>query len=327
MKTSPRPAALDSLIHDRIDWNLLRTFLAIVEERSISLAAARLHLTQSAVSQALKRLETQLDHRLIQRHNQSFEVTATGEAVRQVAERMYQSLSQLRPELADRPDETSGSVRLLTASRIHSHVYDGFLAEFHRTFPFIELHIEVMKSSDIIGAVQTATATAGIALCPTSIRKLDKRLFLRQRYAMFCGRGHRLFGRTDVQLSELVTENFVSFSSDLIGGGLSPLTIFRDQQGFSGRIVASSSNHDEVRRLIFAGFGIGYLPEHSVVEDLEADRLWRLPPSEGVADVDLYMLRNPAQTFSDAETAFLDTFDRYIDKFTLAERLASSYIS
>lgn len=316
----------DALIHDKIDWNLLRTFLAIVEERSISLAAARLHLTQSAVSQALKRLETQLDHRLIQRHDRSFEVTATGEAVRQVAERMYQNLSQLRPKLAERPDETSGSVKLLTASRIHSNVYDGFLAEFHRTFPFVELHIEVMKSSDIIGALQAGTATAGIALCPSSMRKLDKRLFLRQRYAMFCGRGHRLFGRTDIPLSELTSENFVSFSSDLIGGGLSPLTIFRDQQGFSGRIVASSSNHDEVRRLIFAGYGIGYLPDHSVAKDFAEDRLWRLPPSEGVADVDLYMLRNLAQTFSTAEMAFLDTFDRYVDKFTLAERLATNYV-
>ena len=54
---------------DRLDWNLLRTFLVIVQERSISGAAAKLHLTQSAVSQALKRLEEQLDRRLIERHN------------------------------------------------------------------------------------------------------------------------------------------------------------------------------------------------------------------------------------------------------------------
>lgn len=47
-------------LNDRLDWNLLRTFLVIGQEGSISRAAARLHLSQPAVSQALRRLEEQL---------------------------------------------------------------------------------------------------------------------------------------------------------------------------------------------------------------------------------------------------------------------------
>ena len=47
---------------ERLDWNLLR-LLVIVQERSISAAATKLHLTQSTVSQALKRLEDQLQRR------------------------------------------------------------------------------------------------------------------------------------------------------------------------------------------------------------------------------------------------------------------------
>ena len=64
---------------ERLDWNLLRTFLVIVQERSISAAATKLHLTQSAVSQALKRLEDQLQRRLIERHNKAFTITSAGE--------------------------------------------------------------------------------------------------------------------------------------------------------------------------------------------------------------------------------------------------------
>ncbi|MFP3186780.1 MAG: LysR family transcriptional regulator, partial [Paraburkholderia sp.] len=39
-------------LNDRLDWNLLRTYLVIMQERSVSRAAARLHVTQPAVSQA-----------------------------------------------------------------------------------------------------------------------------------------------------------------------------------------------------------------------------------------------------------------------------------
>src|SRR5258705_10770773 len=64
---------------ERLDWNLLRTFLVIVQERSISGAAAKLHVTQSAVSQALKRLEDQLQRRLIEPHNTALTVANRGD--------------------------------------------------------------------------------------------------------------------------------------------------------------------------------------------------------------------------------------------------------
>lgn len=68
----------DRLLNDRLDWNLLRTYLVIGQEGSMSRAAARLHITQSAVSQALKRLEEQLDCVLIARSGRRFELTETG---------------------------------------------------------------------------------------------------------------------------------------------------------------------------------------------------------------------------------------------------------
>ncbi|MBW9336976.1 LysR family transcriptional regulator, partial [Herbaspirillum sp. RU 5E] len=58
-------AAQGTRANERLDWNLLRTYLVIVQERGISAAASKLHLTQSAVSQALRRLEQHLGKRLI----------------------------------------------------------------------------------------------------------------------------------------------------------------------------------------------------------------------------------------------------------------------
>ena len=62
-------------IHDTLDWNLLRTFIVIVQEESVSRAAARLYLSQPAVSLSLKRLEERLGQRLIERDSHSFRVT------------------------------------------------------------------------------------------------------------------------------------------------------------------------------------------------------------------------------------------------------------
>ena len=69
------------LLNDRLDWNLLRTFRVIGQELSISRAAARLHLRQPAISQALKRLEEQLDCQLILRRGPRFVLTEAGEQI------------------------------------------------------------------------------------------------------------------------------------------------------------------------------------------------------------------------------------------------------
>src|SRR5258708_26887258 len=104
-------------------------------------------------------------------------------------------MSRLETELDDRSDDITGSIRLLSVSRIDSGVYDEFLAEFHKTYPREDLQIEVMRSSDIISSLLQKTTTAGLGLRRTPVDKLEQRCFLRQRSALFSALHHRLIGR------------------------------------------------------------------------------------------------------------------------------------
>lgn len=293
---------------DRLDWNLMRTYLAIGQEKSISRAAARLFITQSAVSQSLKRLEEQLECALILRRGPRFYLTPAGEEVLQIAEEVYGNMSRLAATVKNPEDDIAGKVRILSISQVQSALYDDFLADFHRDHPRVELEVEVMRSSDIQSSLNQKTATVGLGLCRLPQARLERVRLMRQRYAFFCGKRHRLFGQRRLPLEALMGENFVSFTSDQIGGNLSPLTMFRDQQGFTGKVVASSSSFEEIRRLIIAGYGIGCLPEHLVDIDLHNGLIWRLPPADGVVDVDVFLMWNREQRMNRAETVFLESF-------------------
>lgn len=310
---SPKHWHARRLLSDRLDWNLLRAFLVIGQEKSISRAAARLFLTQSAVSQSLKRLEEQLECPLILRRGPRFDLSPAGEEVLRIAEEIYGNVARLSATLKSPEDDVVGKVRILTISKVQSALYDDFLVQFHRDHPRVELEVEVMGSSDIQSALSQRTATVGLGLCRFPQAKLERRRLLRQRYAFFCGKRHRLFGQRKLPLEALQSENFVSFTSDQVGGNLSPLTMFRDQQGFTGKIVASSSSFEEIRRLIIAGYGVGCLPEHLVDIDLHNGLIWRLPPAEGVVDVDVFLMWNRDQRMSRAETVFLQAFEQAIE--------------
>jgi len=311
MMSKDRPA---TYLNDRLDWNLLRTFLAIAREKSVSRAATRLHLTQPAVSQALKRLEDQLGMRLVDRHGPRIEMTQAGIEVQQIAEDVYGTISRLSLAKVDRDHDISGMVRLSAVSGIDFPAYDAFLAAFHCSYPRIELESQEMRSADVVASLQQKSATLGLTPRRALPKKVESRLFLRQRYALFCGRHHPLFGRTDLKTADLVSEKFVSFTGDKVGDHMSPLTFFRDEMGFTERVVGSSSSMSEVKRFIFAGFGIGCLPEHVVRDDVANGRFHRLPPDEGVADLDIYLLWSGDRKFSAAERAFLDALHAFIDE-------------
>ncbi|MGF6153919.1 LysR family transcriptional regulator [Pseudomonas fluorescens] len=311
---SPLSQSSRRFLNDRLDWNLLRTYLVIAQEGSMSRAAARLHITQSAVSQALKRLEEQLDCVLIVRSGRRFDLTETGEEVLRIAADVYGDISRLGPVIESPHDDVVGKVRILTISGIQSPHYDKFLADFHESHPNVELEVEVMGSSNIISALLQKTATVGVGLSRLPQPRLEQRVLFRERYGYFCGQRHRLFGQTNLRLEQLATEHFVSFTSDQLGGNLSPLTLFRDQQGFTGKIVASSTSFEEIHRLICAGFGIGCLPVHLVQRDVEQGLLWRLPPEEGVVDLDIRLLWNREQKMTQAETVFLESFQHLLNR-------------
>ncbi|GGJ93980.1 LysR family transcriptional regulator [Pseudomonas matsuisoli] len=307
-------------LNDRLDWNLLRTFLVIGQEGSISRAAARLHLSQPAVSQALRRLEEQLGSALVIRRGPRISLSKTGEEVMQIAAELYGTVSRLGPAL-DSPLETvAGKIRILMISRIQSQFYDDFLADFHADYPEVEFEVDVLRSSDVASALLQKTASFGLSLCRTPQPRLEQRVLLQQRYAFYCGKRHRLYGRKNLKLSDLQSENFVSFTSDQIGGNLSPLTVFRDQQGFTGRIVASSPSLDEIRRLVGVGCGIGCLPEHIVARDVQSGDMWRLPPADGVIDVNVYLLWNRDQKRTRAEAVFLDRFEDALQRVEVSDR-------
>ncbi|MFD1625426.1 LysR family transcriptional regulator [Azospirillum griseum] len=289
-----------------LDWNLLRTFIAIVQEGSITKAGLRLSLTQPAVSLALKRLEDRLGLPLIDRGAGRFAVTAAGARVYDEAVAIHGAVSRLDTLVHETQDDISGHVRLLMTSRIQTDRLDRSLRDFHRRHPTVTFRIDVMESAAIHIALLQRTGAMALCLLREPIPGLSSVVFLRQTYRLYCGPDSRLFGRRGLDVADVRHEDFVSFTSDQIDGVLLPLTLFRAREGFAGRIVASSGNLDEVRRMIVCGLGIGPLPDHIAARDVADGLLWELPPYDGVAPVDVHLMWNSSAKLNRAERALLD---------------------
>lgn len=310
-------------IHDTLDWNLLRTFIVIVQEESVSRAAVRLYLSQPAVSLSLKRLEERLGQRLIERDSHRFHVTQAGQLVYREAVDIYANVARLAASVGESDPEVSGNISLLFITGIQCQFLDSVFERFHRLYPQVTFEIEEMSSQEVQHSLIQRQGALGICLSRQCPDNLTSQVLARQRYRLYCGRSHRLFGRQNLPMERLTDEAYVSFGSEQLDGVLSPLAVFRAQHGLQGPVVGQSKSLQEIQRMVTAGWGIGCLPEHLVARDVEEGRLWPLPPYDGVAEIDLNLMWHREGRFSNAEATFIDFFLNAMAKVPLESRLTT----
>lgn len=303
-----------------LDWNLLRTFVVIVEEGSITAAATRLLRRQPTVSVALGRLEACIGSRLIERGGGAFRLTAAGRALYRECTEIYGAVTRLEDLAQAATRELTGHVELLLASHVVTPILDRVLAEFHHRFPEVSFEITVETSRNVLQRVLEKSAPLGICLVDRRSPKLDFRMIYREYFGFFCGPSHPLYGRRDLDIDDLRGWAGVSFETDSMDDALRPVAAFRRAHGLDHNIIGRSTHLEEVRRLISCGLGIGPLPLHVVRKDIETGALWRLPPHDDPPAIDIFVVSNPASRLTRAEGRFLTALMAKIDAHPFAER-------
>lgn len=315
----PRPDLSEKFVGE-LDWNLLRTFVVIVQEGGITTAARRLLLRQPTVSLALQRLEARLGSRLIDRGRGVFRVTAAGRELYRECVEIYGSIARLADVATTASREVTGNVHISLASHVITPLLDDTLAAFHAAHPGATYRIKIETSADVARSVQESSASLGICLVNKRLPQLDYELVYREFFGFFCGPSHRLFGRTGLRLEDLRGLAAVSFDTDYVGDALRPVALLRRQYELGQPVVGQSPHLEEVRRMILCGLGIGPLPIHVVDRDIRDGLLWRLPPHRDPPAIDIYLVTNPRRATNRAEAGFIAALRSRIAETPIAAR-------
>jgi DNA-binding transcriptional LysR family regulator len=317
---SLRPALQpDRLVRD-LDWNLLRTFVVLARSGSVTEAAERLRLKQPTVSSALKRLEDRIGRRLINRKPGHFELTEPGQLLLKEAVEIQGAILRLGTIMRDVADEVRGHVEIAMASHVVSPLFDEALSLFHKQHPAATISINISASKDALDAVMARRASFAVCLVRNRNPKLEYARLFREFFGLYCGPPHPLFGRRELTKTDLAGQSSVSFVTDRLEDALRPVTLMRAAADLEDRVVGTSANLEEVRRMIIAGLGIGPLPVHVVRRDVEDGLLWQLPPYDSLPEIGVHVVWNPKARLNRAEKAMLDLLLAKIKETPIEDR-------
>src|SRR5580698_6419377 len=131
-----------------LDFELLRAFVAVVDCGGFHRAAERLNLTQSTVSQQIKRLELETQCPLFRRTTRSVTLTDEGEMLLGDARRLLQLEEAARHRLT--APRLSGTVRLGANEEVASGSLPSALGRFASLHPDVKLEVQIGVSSEMI---------------------------------------------------------------------------------------------------------------------------------------------------------------------------------
>ncbi len=268
------PTALLQRLRLLMDIPQLQTFLAIVEERGFSRAALRLHRTQPAVSQAIRKLEEHLGERLFERGSRDGTLTPAGEVLRGYAERLLRLRGEARSAVEELRSLARGELSL-AANEYTTHFLLPVLTRFREEHPHLTIHVRRSLASRIPEQVLSREVELGVLTFVPESDDLEACAVYDDAVVLVAAPGHPLAGTSEVAIKELGALNFIGHAvasplrqeiTELFARARTPL-----------HMGVQLPSLEAVKRFVAMGAGVAILPGLAVAHELETGALVRIP--------------------------------------------------
>jgi len=144
---------------DDKDWRILKT---IAEEKNLTKAAARLYITQPALTYRLKNIEEEFGAQIVLRIPSGVEFTPQGACLLAYADEMLQKFGSVKERIKNMVDKVQGSLRMGASSVFAHYTLPKILKGFLTFYPEVEIALKTGFSSKIVEMLERQEITLGI---------------------------------------------------------------------------------------------------------------------------------------------------------------------
>lgn len=253
-----------------MDMHELRVFLAVASERSFSKAAAKLHRTQSAVSQAIRRLEDDLGDRLIDRGTKDGRLTEAGRVLRDYAERLMRLEEEAGSAVREVRDLRRGRV-LIGANEGTVHGLLPIISRFKERCADIHVDVRRIAARHVAAEVEQGSLDLGILTFHPPSRAVASITLGVDDLVLLVPPGHPFARRRLVHMAEVGRQPIVAHNDPSPARERVLRTYERRHEELN--IQVSLPSLDAVKRAVGAGLGVAILPRRCALAELARGEL------------------------------------------------------
>ena len=246
-----------------MDIVTLRLFITLARNLHFGKTSELMHMSPSAVSRAIQRLENQLGHRLLLRDNRSAQLTAAGQTFLEYAHESVKQWDRLQRDLEDKSEVLRGQLTMFASVTASQSILPTVLAGFRTEYPDIHIQLETGYAVNALSKLKEGIDVVVAALDDEEDENLMKRIIMSIPI--------RTVAPADGDLCEQLGNKPVDWSATPLvlpstGQVRRSVDSWLREHNVSANVYAEVPGNEAILSLVALGCGVGFVPE-LVVKD------------------------------------------------------------
>jgi len=283
-----------------VNLELYKVFYTVAKCGSLTKAAEELYISQPAVSQAIKQLETQLGGQLFNRTHKGMELSETGgKQIYPIVEQALKLFASAESKYAEFKDTATGVVRICASDTVATHFLLPFIKEYHQKYPDVNLILQNGTSSETIELLKNNKGDIGFVNLPIDDSDINLSNTVMQLHDTFVASEkfiELMNGKVDLKR----LQDYPLLMLELSTATRQAIVSFAHSQGVHLHPEIELASLELMTELAKNGIGIACIPREFVSHELEEGSLKEIVTSPALPTraIGLALPKNDDLTFA-----------------------------
>lgn len=248
---------------------LYKAFYTVAKCGSLTKAAEELYISQPAVSQAIKQLETQLGGTLFNRTHKGMELSETGgKQIFPLVEQALKLFERVESKYAELKDTATGVVRICASDTVATHFLLPYIKRYHEMYPDVNLILQNGTSSETIELLKNKKGDIGFVNLPIDDSDVNLLSSVMQLHDTFVASDR--FAELENGVVELKRlQDYPLLMLELSTSTRQAIVSFAHSQGIHLHPEIELASLELMAELAKSGIGIACIPREFVSHEIE----------------------------------------------------------
>lgn len=281
-------------------FDALKYFMYVVEEKSISKAAKKAHISQSALSQMIHKLEEDLGYELLNRSNRGVTLTASGEIVLKYAGHMIKNYNKMLDDL-ERYDSNHNKIIISGTWSLAAYSLPCMMYKLKKKFNEINFDLVAKSVNEIFSDIQDDLADFGFVDTVPEDKNLACHKVGQEETVLIAKSDYKV--ADELTINELLEVELIMCSMNKktcehLDNALKPIGSKLEDMN----VIFSADSLTSVKSSVMNGFGMAFVPYESVKRELYEKKIKLVGVKDLDLDYDIYMVSKKPKELSPSAT-------------------------
>lgn len=257
-----------------MNYERLKTFIAVAEKKSFSEAAKILFVTQPTITSQIKALEEELNTKLFERTTKKVEMTESAVILYKYAREIIRLSDSAQKEIVKIEDIMHGDLSMGCSLTIGEYILPLYLKKFKELYPLIRMNVAISNSNKIVSNLKDQLIDVGLIETPIDDPHIIVEPFLADELILIAAPNYFQEKETKISMEQLKHTPLIM--REVGSGTRAVVEEYLNQAGMSINelnVVMELGSTEAIKATVESGLGVSIISKHAIIKEQQLQLL------------------------------------------------------